>query len=123
MAPVLLFGTVASLCCATPLNEEQWTYQRTPLSHAGVAQNSSWAHVYCTFWLRGLGTAVQMLKNVCRDDKLAWISSTRRYGRSTVEIGGTSWIIYNLNQLQPAPAATEPCAGCATIVPICMREC
>jgi hypothetical protein len=33
--------------------------------------NSSWAHVYCAFRLRGLGTTVQMLKNVCRDDTLA----------------------------------------------------
>jgi hypothetical protein len=27
------------------------------------------AHAYCAFRLRGLGTTVQMLKNVCRVDK------------------------------------------------------
>jgi hypothetical protein len=70
MAPILLFGTVASLCCAT-LSKKSNGRANGPCYRMQECANSSWAHVYCAFWLRGLGTTVQMLKNVCRDDKLA----------------------------------------------------
>jgi hypothetical protein len=67
MAPVLLFGTVASLC-STLSNKSNgratgpcYRMQEWHKPHPGQMS-------IARFRLCGLGTTVQMLKNVCRDD-------------------------------------------------------
>jgi hypothetical protein len=76
MAPLLLVGTVAFLC-STLSKEEQWT-ATGPGYRMQEWRKLILAHVYCAFWLRGLGTTVQMLKNVCRDHKIG--DGSRRRG-------------------------------------------
>jgi hypothetical protein len=66
--------------------------------------NSSWAHVYCAFRLRGLGTTAQMLKNVCRDD----IDATTLIDQAVQKPGGRpSKTVSNIHSLDRSSGTTR----------------